>query len=223
LAPGLKKVAAFLAPAGRNFPWTGRKFSVMCCVMRIISGQSGGIPIQVPKQVTRPTTDRVRAALFNILANKVPGAAALDLFSGSGAYGLESLSRGAVSCVFVESDRLAAEVIRANLSKAKLPGGSVLNLKVESALAKMEAGSFDLIFADPPYKKLSTDHDYDAQLLASPVLPGLLRVGGLFVLESFSKRPSVVPADAPWKMVDERSYGDTVLRFYAKGAEAGNE
>ncbi|RYD36029.1 MAG: 16S rRNA (guanine(966)-N(2))-methyltransferase RsmD, partial [Verrucomicrobiaceae bacterium] len=102
--------------------------------MRIISGSAGGIPIQVPKTLLRPTADRVREAVFSMLGEEVEGAAVLDLFAGSGSYGLECLSRGARSCVFVESDRSAGPVIAANLKKAGLSGGTVAGAPVESWL-----------------------------------------------------------------------------------------
>ena len=88
--------------------------------MRIISGSAGGIRLQVPKVVARPTSDRVREALFSILGEAVQDAVVLDLFAGSGALGLEALSRGARRAVFVERDRGANKVIEANLDKAKL-------------------------------------------------------------------------------------------------------
>ena len=181
--------------------------------MRIISGSAGGIPIAVPRTLLRPTADRVREALFSILGGRVAGAAVLDLFAGSGSYGLECLSRGAQRAVFVESDRRSAEVILQNLAKAKLTGGSVAGAAVEAWL-KRGCEAFDLIFADPPYAKAPSDRDWNDFLLGSAELRARLAPGGLFVLESFFKSAPRPPADSPWRAVDERRYGDSLLVFY---------
>ena len=98
--------------------------------MRIIAGTAGRLAIKVPKAVTRPTTDFVRQAIFSILGTKVEGAAVLDLFAGSGAIGLESLSRGAASCTFVDEHRQAEIVIRENLEKSNVPA-NILKLPAE--------------------------------------------------------------------------------------------
>ncbi|MES2468817.1 MAG: 16S rRNA (guanine(966)-N(2))-methyltransferase RsmD [Verrucomicrobiota bacterium] len=181
--------------------------------MRIISGSAGGIPIAVPKTLLRPTADRVREAVFSMLGERTEGAAVLDLFAGSGSYGLECLSRGAASCVFVESDRAAGPVIAANLKKAGLTGGTVATAPVESWL-KAKTGLFDLIFADPPFLKQKGDRDWDAVLLASEELTGLLAPGGVFVLESFAKSAQPPPPGSPWSCAVERRYGDVVVRLF---------
>jgi len=181
--------------------------------MRIITGSAGGIPIAVPRTLLRPTADRVREAVFSILADRVEGASVLDLFAGSGSYGLEGLSRGAARAVFVESERRSADVITQNLAKARLQGGTVAAVNVETWLRRT-AGSFDLIFADPPYAKARTDRDWNTFLLASAELRALLAPGGLFILESFFKSAPVLPPDSPWEIADERRYGDSVIGFY---------
>jgi 16S rRNA (guanine966-N2)-methyltransferase len=181
--------------------------------MRIITGSAGGIPIAVPRTLLRPTADRVREAVFSILGDRVEGASVLDLFAGSGSYGLECLSRGAARAVFVESDRRSAEVISQNLAKARLSGGTVSAVNVETWL-KRAAGEFDLIFADPPYAKSRDDRDWNTCLLASTELRALLAPGGLFVLESFFKSAPVLTPDSPWQAVDDRRYGDSALGFY---------
>lgn len=187
--------------------------------MRIIAGSAGGIPIAVPKTSLRPTTDRVREAVFSILGlDLVEGAAVLDLFAGSGSYGLESLSRGAERVVFVEADRVAAEVIRGNLQKARLTGGVVQQSPVESWLrgrGREAAGvPFRLIFADPPYAKQRGDIDWGARLLTDAVLPTLLEEGGWLVLETFARGDSAAPGDGAWVCRDERRYGDAMVGFY---------
>lgn len=181
--------------------------------MRIITGSAGGIPIAVPRTVLRPTADRVREAVFSILGSRVEGAAVLDLFAGSGSYGLECLSRGARRAVFVESDRSSVAVISQNLAKARLTGGTVTGAPVESWL-KRATEQFDLIFADPPYAKQRGERDWNPVLLGSEVLPKLLAPGGLFILESFARGGQVLPPEAPWQAVDERRYGDALLVFY---------
>ncbi len=182
--------------------------------MRIITGSAGGIPITVPRTVLRPTADRVREAVFSILGDRVDGAAVLDLFAGSGSYGLECLSRGARRVVFVEQDRGSCGVISQNLTKARLTGGMVANAPAESWLKRAGGEKFDLIFADPPYAKQRGDRDWNALLLGSPLLASLPAPGGLFILESFAKGGQVIPPDAAWQVVDERRYGDCLLVFY---------
>jgi len=180
--------------------------------MRIISGTAGGIPIAVPRSLLRPTADRVREAVFSILGERVQGAAVLDLFAGSGSYGLECLSRGARSAVFVEADRGSATVISQNLAKARLPNGTVAGSSVEAWL-KRAGGSFDLVFADPPYEKKHGDRDWNGFLLESPPLRALLAPGALLVLETFFKSAPKSSPDSPWQVTDERRYGDSSLVF----------
>ena len=181
--------------------------------MRIISGTAGGIPIAVPRSLLRPTADRVREAVFSILGpERIEGAAVLDLFAGSGSYGLECLSRGARSAVFVEADRGSAAVISQNLAKARLSGGTVAGASVEAWL-KRAAGQFDLVFADPPYEKKHGDRDWNAFLLGSEILRSLLAPGALLVLETFFKTTPRPEGDSPWRVLDERRYGDSAVVF----------
>lgn len=180
--------------------------------MRIISGSAGGIPIAVPRSLLRPTADRVREAVFSILGERVQGAAVLDLFAGSGSYGLECLSRGAKSAVFVEADRGSSAVISQNLAKARLPNGTVAGSSVEAWL-KRAGGAFDLVFADPPYDKKQGDRDWNTYLLTSPQLHALLAPGALLVLETFFKSAPKLPADSLWQVHDERRYGDSTVVF----------
>jgi 16S rRNA (guanine966-N2)-methyltransferase len=182
--------------------------------MRIISGRAGGIPIAVPRTVIRPTADRVREAVFSILGDRVRNAAVLDLFAGSGSYGLEALSRGARRVVFVESDRASGAVISQNLVKSRLLGGTVAGAPVESWLKRAGSDKFDLIFADPPYAKQRDDRDWNRVLLGSAELPALLAPGGLFILESFAKSRPEPPPGTVWQAVDERRYGDSLIVFY---------
>lgn len=124
--------------------------------MRVIAGKARRLPLKtVPGQETRPTTDRIKETLFNILQPDLPDCNFLDLFAGSGAIGIEALSRGARQAVFVEKNRAAVSCIKENLSFTKLAdSGKLLNMDVLQALGMLEGkGTFDLIFMDPPYRQ----------------------------------------------------------------------
>lgn len=124
--------------------------------MRVIAGKARRLPLKtVPGLDTRPTTDRIKETLFNILQNDLDGIRFLDLFSGSGGIGIEALSRGADYACFVDQSRAAAECIRENLAFTHLAGqADVLQCDVLSALAGLEGQTpFQIIFMDPPYKK----------------------------------------------------------------------
>jgi 16S rRNA (guanine966-N2)-methyltransferase len=178
--------------------------------MRIIAGRAGGIHLKVPALVARPTADRVREALFSMLGEAVDGARVLDLFSGSGALGLECLSRGAAEAVFVEQHAPAAALIQENLARTRLPGGKVIRADAYATLRRFAEGgtTFDLIFADPPYTKKPGDPDYIARLLDSEHLGPVLAPSGLLVLETMvTKGGSGVIAN--WQVVRDRSYGST--------------
>jgi 16S rRNA (guanine966-N2)-methyltransferase len=120
---------------------------------RIIAGLAKGRRLQVPADGTRPTADRAREGLFNSLAAtmELDGARVLDLYAGTGAVGLEALSRGASRVVLVESDRRAAEILRRNVDAVALPGARVAAAPVARFLAAGTDGPYDLVFADPPY------------------------------------------------------------------------
>lgn len=131
--------------------------------MRVIAGSAKSMPLKtVPGMDTRPTTDRIKETLFNMLQPYICDCRFLDLFSGSGAIGIEALSRGAYSCVLIEKNRKAAEVIRENLKFTRLEDrAELLSLDVFSALAFLEGREpFDCVFMDPPY-----DKDLEKQVL----------------------------------------------------------
>lgn len=178
--------------------------------MRLISGSAGGIPLDVPKSVTRPTQDRVRQAVFNMLGPLVEGARVLDLFAGSGALGLECLSRGAESALLVDQDRGACEVMRRNLAKTRLAGATVRQGDVFKTLAHLgrEGARFDLVFADPPYAHKPGETDLCVKLLESADFAPLVTPGASVVLESLAAR-GAAPAAAGWEMMREREYGST--------------
>lgn len=185
--------------------------------MRLISGCAGGIPLEVPKSVTRPTQDRVRQAIFNMLGDLIAGARVLDLFAGSGALGLECLSRGAESALLVDQDRGACEVMRKNIAKTRLEGATIRQgdvFKVISQLA--ETGqTFDLIFADPPYAHKPGDTDFCAKLMADPSFPPLLAAEGHLILERLAAKNN--PGfTSLWEMQRDREYGSTRILWLKK-------
>lgn len=163
----------------------------------------------MPKQDVRPSTDRLREALFSILGQTVVDARVCDLFAGSGSLGLEALSRGAASAVFVEGQRGVLPSLRANLAETRLSGRIVAN-DVFTFL-KRDVGSYDLVFADPPYVKRRGDRDYCAELLASVELSQRVAPGGLLVMENDKSAP-LPPVSGDWELIDDRSYG--ICRIY---------
>lgn len=188
--------------------------------MRLISGSAGGIPLDVPKNVTRPTQDRVKQAIFNMLGELVDGARVLDVFAGSGALGLECLSRGAASALLIEQDRAACEVIRKNITKTRLEGASIRQedvFKVLPQLAGQEGGgsAFDLVFADPPYANKPGEEDLSLKLALMPELHALVAPGGSLVLECRVTR-NAPPDWGPWERVRDREYGSTRILWLRK-------
>src|ERR687887_476879 len=135
--------------------------------MRVIAGSAGGIRLAVPKHGVRPTMDRVKAAIFSSLGDAVIGARVLDLFAGSGALGIEALSRGASSVVFVEADRESAEIIEGNLAKTNLKGRVQQQDVFDFLRHASGAEMFHIIFADPPYEKTETGERFTEKLLAN--------------------------------------------------------
>jgi 16S rRNA (guanine966-N2)-methyltransferase len=178
-------------------------------VTRIISGAFGGRLIDVPAgQVTRPTSDRVREALFGRLDHQdvLGGARTLDLYAGSGALGLEALSRGARAATFVESDRLVVDVLRRNIA-ALAPGPDVLVRAepVQRALLRGADAPYDLVLADPPY---ALEEDDLADVLALLPRHGWLASEAVVVVERDARSPE--PRwPAALAAVDERRYGET--------------
>ncbi len=181
--------------------------------MRIIAGKAGRTAIKVPSAVARPTTDFVRQAVFNILAERVEGAKVLDLFAGSGALGLEALSRGAAGCTFIDEHRQAVAIIQENLTKARLDGGHAVKSEVASYL-KRDAASYDLIFADPPYWKFYGDKDHVSDLLKSGLIPPRLAPDGWLIVEISSHQKSPDADDIT--LVARREYGSSAILIYAK-------
>jgi 16S rRNA (guanine966-N2)-methyltransferase len=179
--------------------------------MRVIAGSAGGIRLAVPKRGVRPTMDRVKAAIFSSLGDAVVGARVLDLFAGSGALGIEALSRGASSVVFVEADRQSAEIIEDNLAKTKLKGRIRQQDTFDFLRHASGAERFDIIFADPPYEKTQDGERFTEKLLANEQLAQLMDADGIFVLE---KQPDeALPAMKQWCLLRQKTYGATEVLF----------
>jgi 16S rRNA (guanine966-N2)-methyltransferase len=173
--------------------------------MRIIAGSRKGTTIVAPRgRTTRPTGDRVREAAFNLIG-PVEGASVLDVFAGSGAMGLEALSRGAARAVFVESDREACRAIDRNLEKLRLTGASVLCTDALRALAAEAAAGrrYDLVLVDPPYGTFSA-------LPVGRYLPAVLAPDGLLVVETAAKEEP----ELPLAMRTSRRYGAARLTLF---------
>jgi 16S rRNA (guanine966-N2)-methyltransferase len=179
--------------------------------MRVIAGSAGGIHLTVPQRGVRPTMDRVKAAIFSSLADQVIDAPILDLFAGSGGLGIEALSRGAASVLFVEEDRQSIAAIEKNLAKTKLRGRVRQQDVFEFLRRSSFAEKFRIIFADPPYEKTKSGERFTEKLLADKRLPQLLEPDGVFVLE---KQPGEkLPETASWTAVRARTYGATEVLF----------
>ncbi len=179
--------------------------------MRVIAGSAGGIRLAVPKRCVRPTMDRVKAAIFSSLGDAIIGSHVLDLFAGSGALGIEALSRGAASAVFVENDRQMAEAIEKNLAATKLKG-RVQNRDAFDFLQGVSTPyEFQIIFADPPYKRTKHGECDTEKLLTNEPLTRLLAPGSIFVLE---KQPSEKVSELKlWRVIRQKIYGATEVLF----------
>lgn len=193
---------------------------------RIIAGRAGGRRLAVPASGTRPTSDRVREALFSTLDSDRASrglawskARVLDLFAGSGALGLEALSRGAASVLLVEKSSSAARVLRANVAAVDLPGAEVLVRDVRRlAVTEATLPAATLVFADPPYEWSAEEL---AELLESAHRHGWIADDADVVVER-SGRDEVGPIPSAWDTVRRRDYGDTAL-WYGRVTTSGAE
>jgi 16S rRNA (guanine966-N2)-methyltransferase len=184
--------------------------------MRVIAGTAGGIQLEVPKSGVRPTMDRVKGAIFSSLGEEIIGARVLDLFAGTGGLGIEALSRGASSALFVEESSSAASTIERNLARTKLEG-RVRKQDVFGFLRSTQTPEpFRIIFADPPYEKAKSGGAFTQLLLESQELAGMLDGAGFFVLE---KRPAEKMAATPlWNVTRAKKYGATEVLFLQRAA-----
>jgi len=189
--------------------------------MRVIAGSAGGVRLAVPKRGVRPTMDRVKAAIFSSLGELIIGARVLDLFAGSGALGIEALSRGAASVIFVEDDRQSAETIEKNLAKTKLKGRVRRQNVFDFLRQRSNAKKFQVVFADPPYEKTHRGESDTEKLLKNESLPQLLEPTGIFVLE---KQPGESLGETTlWRIIRKKRYGATEVLFLHQLAIANRQ
>lgn len=183
--------------------------------MRITSGTFKSRIIKAPGGI-RPTLDNVRKAIFDILGGSVEGGKILDLFSGSGALGLEALSRGAGSCIFVDNSRSSVKAIKENLEGLGLKGSASAEVVYADSLAAIrrfagEGARFDLIFMDPPYYK-----EFAKKSLSLLADCDILTETGVVVIEH-SKHAPLPTISGGLKLLRTARYGDTLVSFYCKG------
>jgi 16S rRNA (guanine(966)-N(2))-methyltransferase RsmD len=179
--------------------------------MRVITGKARGVQLKTPDgQLTRPTTDRVKEALFSIIQFEIPGAAVLDLFGGTGQLGIEALSRGAKSAVFVDAGEAACKLIKENLRRTKLEEqGRVIRSDYLRFLTTCRE-KFDIVFLDPPYAE-----EFLENSLKKLSEIDILQSNGIIVCE----RPlgKELPAEIPgFTRSKDYKYGTTVLTLYRK-------
>ncbi len=177
--------------------------------MRIIAGTHRGRRIEAPRGLhTRPTSDRARESAFNLIG-PVDGAAVLDLFAGSGAMGLEALSRGAGRCIFVESDRAACAVIERNAAKLLMAGAAVRCRDALAVLSEERRArhTYDLVLADPPY-----DSFPGIARRLGELVPGVLAPDGVLVLETSAR----IEPELPLRRVVTRSYGSARITLFTR-------
>lgn len=184
--------------------------------MRVIAGQAGGTKLKSIKgNQTRPTQDRIKEAIFNILIGVMPGKVGLDLFSGFGGLGLEALSRGAQHVTFVERNHQNADIIKQNIAKCKFEENTTVVIKDVFAYLKSAETEFGLIFMDPPYEK-----GYINQVLQLICSQGLLKDRGLVVTES-SRKDSINPPPQI-HIIKEKIYGGTKVVILEMKEEENN-
>ena len=176
--------------------------------VRLISGHYGGRFIATPPgDSTHPMSERARSAIFNMLGSKIIDAEVLDAFAGSGAVGLEALSRGASHATFIEKHRVASKIISENIDLLGVGGSSkVIATSVNNWLETADSPKFDIIFADPPY--------HNEQLSTVKKLLGLLKVGGSMILSN-SGRGGILE-ETGIVVVDNRSYSNAYITLYRR-------
>lgn len=184
--------------------------------MRVISGSARGIKLVSQKGLnTRPTLDRVKEAMFNIIQFRVPNAKILDLFAGSGALGIEALSRGSNLAVFCDNNKEAYRTINKNIENTKLQNRStILNKDYKTALEQLykEKNKFDIIFLDPPYRT-----EFALQAIKEIIKFDLLTKDGILILETndANKNEEILKIEGI-EIFDQRKYGKVILIFVRK-------
>jgi 16S rRNA (guanine966-N2)-methyltransferase len=176
--------------------------------VRIISGEFGGRRLEAPLgSRTHPMGERIRNALFNSLGEQIKTADVLDVFAGTGAVGLEAISRGARHATFIEKDKVAQKILAKNIAAlGAAPRTSIVRTSAATWLENNEDKRFDLIFADPPY--------YDPQLSTAGRFLGLLKPGGTMILSHPGRGEELAKTGVV--VVDNRSYGNAFLTFYRR-------
>lgn len=180
--------------------------------MRVVGGDFRGRPLATPRSdAIRPTTDRIREALFNVLAHghgdRLIGARVLDLFAGTGALGLEALSRGAAHCLFIEESAEGRGLIRDNVEAFGLQGRTKIFRRDATDLGVVGTMQpFGLLLADPPYNKGLGERALDSARAGGWLLPGALCVVEESAVATFAAPPA-------FRLLDERNYGETVIRI----------
>lgn len=179
--------------------------------MRVIAGKAKGTRLtSVAGLSTRPTGDRVKEALFNILGPAIQGSAFLDLYAGSGAIGLEALSRGAADVVWIDSNRACTAQIKANLKKTGLAGGTIYTNDVLRALDQLARRNrqFDYIFLDPPYEQGLVRKTLEHSSTVS-----VMKNNGIIIVEASKKEEGPIDV-SKLCLLRKQLYGDTILLFY---------
>ena len=187
--------------------------------MRVISGRYGGRKLHTPigSQV-RPTSDRVKEAVFNIIIGRLENAIVMDMFAGTGNLGIEALSRGAQKVVFVEQSQNSLRTIRANLAALEIAPQTYQLIagdafKVVARLKGMPEG-FDLVFVDPPY-----DKGFAEKALSALAEADLVKPDGLVIVETATRETA--PQSPYFELLRQSVYGDTTICFFCKAAESG--
>jgi 16S rRNA (guanine966-N2)-methyltransferase len=184
--------------------------------VRLTGGEHGGRRLQAPPNGTRPTQDKVRAAVFSALAARVPGARVLDLFAGTGALGLEAWSRGAAWVEWVESERPALRILRGNLENLKVPpaAGRILAADVFKLLGfPCATQPFDLVLADPPYAE-ARENGWLPRLAGLLADHGWIQADGVLVFETEGREEP--PACAGWRLARDKTYGSTRVWIWVR-------
>lgn len=184
--------------------------------MRIIAGDAKGRTLKAPVgNDTRPTSDKVREALFSILMREVPGSRVLDLFGGTGALGLEAMSRGAESCIICDVSVKAIMSIRENVAAVmkERPGVTVIKADYRTALNSLVGNKFDLVFLDPPYR-MNEVYAETAKFLAEH---DMIADDGIIVAERSAQ--TVLQWPAGWRCRDTRTYRDTCIELVVPEVE----
>ncbi len=186
--------------------------------MRVIAGTAKRVELRVPSDLVRPTTDKVRSAIFSRLIHVVPQSEVLDLFAGSGSLGIEAMSRGATHATFVEQDKKAIQCLKKNLIQTKLENHSTtINHSVENGIKQLATRrkSYDIIFADPPYYKKASDTNWSHDLLESETLSQIAAANSYFILEEQNNTPQLDKIKY-WKLIRTDSYGLSTVHIYQR-------